>query len=203
MFIPPLLLTRAHTIPDPRSMTIYYLSAMNLRAALLEEHSKDQAEAIAKWVGGDQQKLEALLAYYFGDDWRITHRAAYAIAKITDRNPSLLDPYLHQFVEVLGKDAHDAVKRNSLRLFRDHKIPPELAGDLMEYCFDFAQDPTVPIAFQCFALHILDTLTWEEPDLRRELHLIIEHREQEDASPGYKSVARKIRKRDEKLRKQK
>ena len=70
-------------------------------------------------------------------------------------------------------------------------LPSALHGRVMSTCFNFVQAPETPIAVKAFSLSILSNLSVDYPEIRNELKLIIES-QWDDASPAFRSRARKI-----------
>ena len=50
---------------------------MDLRAELLEEHSKRQALRVADYIGNDPERFADLMCLFFGNEYRVTQRAAW------------------------------------------------------------------------------------------------------------------------------
>src|SRR5262245_59879650 len=86
---------------------------MNIREALLEVHSKAQAEKIADYVGKDSKRFHELMKLMMGPVYRITQRAAWPVSYCVERCPELVKPYFNDLVKQLEReDAHVAVRRN-------------------------------------------------------------------------------------------
>lgn len=170
---------------------------MNIREKILEEHSKENAESIAEWVGTDKKRLEQLIHIFLHDEYRVVQRSAYAVSKVADRNPKLMEPYLDEMVAKMKEpNTHIAVKRNVIRILQDVTIPEHLHGDVMNTCFDLLTDHKEAIAVRVFSMTVLDNLSLIYPEIKQELHTIIhEELESGHASAGFKSRAKKILKR--------
>jgi hypothetical protein len=65
---------------------------MNLRAALLEVHSKAQAEKISAYVGDDPERFGELIKLLLGPVYRISQRAAWPVSFCIERKPELVKP---------------------------------------------------------------------------------------------------------------
>ena len=55
---------------------------MNLREALLKEHSKKQMLKIVKYIGNDQQRFDELMKLFLESEYRITQRAAWPVRTV-------------------------------------------------------------------------------------------------------------------------
>lgn len=128
---------------------------------------------------------------FFNDEYRVTQRASWPIAMLAERNPELLKPYLKTLIYNLKSSVHDAVKRNSTKILLILEIPEELLGVTIDIMFKFLMDPKEPVAIKANAITIIYRLAQNEPDLIRELKLIIED-QLPYASPGFTSRAKKI-----------
>ena len=129
---------------------------------------------------------------FFGNDYRVTQRAAWPLSYIVQENPGLVAPYFAKLIDILQKPGvHNAVKRNITRLLQSIQIPKKYHGRIMTICFGFISDITTPVAVKAFSLTVLDNLSKNYPEIAPELKLIIEERwEQETAA--FRSRARKI-----------
>jgi hypothetical protein len=165
---------------------------MNIRQALLEEHSKQQTLAIAGYIGNNPERFSVLMSIFMGDEPRLTQRSAWALSYVIRKHPSLMGPYLAQTIDLLSdRSQPSAVPRNILRVLQDMEIPEALQGKVMDVCFGFISDPTAMIAFKAFSLSILHNLSRQYPEILPELELIIRDRWDQE-TPAFRSRARKI-----------
>lgn len=167
---------------------------MDIRKIILEDHTKENAEAIAEWIGTDKDRLKELIDIFLNDEYRAVQWAAFVVSKVADKNPQSLEPYLDDMVAKMKEQGpHIAVKRNVLRILQNITIPQHLHGDIMNTCFNYLADPKEAIAVRVFSMTVLDNLTKEYPEIKQELHTIIQDElEQGHASAGFISRAKKI-----------
>jgi hypothetical protein len=165
---------------------------MNLRETILAEHSKAQTNKIIRWVGQSQQRFDELLQLFLKDEYRVTQRAGWPLSYIGRKYPALVHKHLKKLINNLQKkDLHDAVKRNTVRLFEHIPILEKYHGDIMTICFDFIQSPEETVAVKAFSLAILGKLLPLYPDIANELKLVIEERWEHETA-AFHSRARKI-----------
>lgn len=165
---------------------------MDLRETILDEHSKEQTAKIVKYIGADEKRFAELMKLFFSGEYGVTQRAAWPMSYCVQKHPSLIQPYFKKILQVLGEPGnHDAVTRNILRLLQDVQIPKRFHGEVMNKCFEYITASDIPSAIKAFALTILENLSNEYPDIRKELQIIIEERFIHE-SPAFKSRARKI-----------
>jgi hypothetical protein len=147
---------------------------MDIRQALMAEHSKRQTMAIVEFIGDDAQRFGALMKLLFAGEYRLTQRAAWAMNYCAVRHPELIRPYLPKLLDSLDRDdMHDAVKRNVLRLLQYIEIPRRLAGRVYAHCVDLIDDAYEPVAVRAFALTVAGRIAKSEPHLLNELRLIV------------------------------
>lgn len=169
---------------------------MDIKAEILQEHSKQQAEKIAAWVGSDKKRLAQLIDVFLNGDSVLTQRSSWIVNLVNDKQPELVLPYLEQLVNRMNEPGvHVAVKRNVVRILEHTQDMPEaLHGPVMNACFDFLADPKEAIGVHCFSMVVLDNLSKVYPELRQELVALIEERLEQGASAGFKVRARRIMK---------
>jgi hypothetical protein len=181
------------------SLFSFYLSFMNLREALLQEHSKKQTLRIVSYISDDKDRFALLMHLFLGPEYRVTQRAAWAVSCCAENHPELLKGWLKKIVQNLSHPGlHDAVKRNSLRLLQFIPIPKYLQGQLANICFGLLQSTPEPVAIKVFSMSVLGNLCKEEPELKNELKLIIESH-LPHGSAGFISRGKKVLKQLERL----
>src|SRR5689334_8063342 len=99
---------------------------MNLREAILQEHSKKQTLKIVNFVGNNQERFDELVNLFLGDEYRVTQRGAWAASYIAEAHPELMRKHLKKIILNLEKPVHGAVKRNTLRLLQFIELPSSL-----------------------------------------------------------------------------
>lgn len=147
---------------------------MDIRQALLDEHSKRQTMRIVEFIGADAKKFKQLAEIFLSGEYVLAQRAGWAVSYCAKLNPKLVRPYLAKMLDQLERDdVHDAVKRNVVRILQYVEIPENLLGKVYSHCLDFIEDMDAPIAVRAFALLVAANIAEIEPDLRRELKLIL------------------------------
>lgn len=164
---------------------------MNIRQALLEEHSREQTLKISKYIDSDSKRFAELIKLFMGDEYRVTQRAAWVVSYCAQEHPQLVKPYLSRLVKNLEKPGlHDAVKRNTLKVLEMLSIPKALQGQVADTCFKFLVSQE-PIAMKAYSMTILLNICKEEPDLKNELRLIVEDMIPL-GSPGIRARGKKV-----------
>lgn len=160
-------------IPGARPSTNSGNAHMNLRAALLEVHSKAQAEKICRYVGSDPKRFAELMKYMLGPVYRLSQRAAWPVSYCIQRHPELITPYWGKLAGQLEReDAHVAVRRNVARLLQFVDIPKRYRGRVFDACYNLVADPLQPVAVRCFSMSVAAGIAKGEPELLAELRLV-------------------------------
>lgn len=165
---------------------------MKLRETILAEHSKKQTLKIVKWVGSDKKRFAQLVKLFLKDEYRVVQRAAWPISCIIIQHPELVKPYLGKFIALLTQEnLHPAVIRNILRLLQFVDVPKKYLGKLTNACFHLLISSDSPIAFKAFSMTILKNICIKEPELKRELKIVIEEMMKE-GSAGIRARGKKV-----------
>lgn len=165
---------------------------MNIRAALLEVHSKEQATMIPDYVGDDPERFAELMKHLLGPIYRLSQRAAWPVSLCIERNPNLVKPYFNVLIKQLERDdAHVAVKRNVARMFQFVEIPKRYQGRVFEACYNLLADPAETVAVRVFSMTVAAKLAENEPELLNELRLLAAKYPQA-ATAGFRSRARRV-----------
>lgn len=163
----------------------------DIKSKLLSLRYKSDVNEFIKWIAGDPTKFKALMDCFFDDNLRVCQKASWPVLHLGIKHPKLIKPYLSKMVKNLDQAPHDAVVRNTVRIFQDIDIPNKLSGELYEKCFGYLVDIKSPIAVKCFSMSILAKLAYQYPELSHELVSVIEE-QLPYASAGFKSRAKKL-----------
>lgn len=165
---------------------------MNLKESLPEYHSQTETKRILHWIDGSPQHFAELMDVFFSGNTRKNQYAAGIMIHCIDRWPYLLIPYIEKLILNLQNEGlHDAIKRNTVRVLQDVDIPENLHGVLAEICFNYLKNPAEAVAIKVFSMTIIDNLTQFYPELKEELHFILEE-QFPFQSAGFRSRAGKI-----------
>src|ERR1700758_549397 len=97
---------------------------MNIEEALLKEHSKTQMQKIVAYVGNDKKKFAELITLMLTAEYRVAQRAAYPVSYCVEKHPEVITPWFGKMIKKMGdRTAHDAIRRNALRILEDIDIP--------------------------------------------------------------------------------
>lgn len=175
---------------------------MNIKQALIDEHSKAQKDRIAEYVGHNSERFSIFMKIFLGGEEPLPQRAAWCLDVIYRNNPIATQRFFPELIERLADDsAHDAVHRNILKIFESEPIDvldEELQGRLIDLCFGFLANLQRPIAIRAYSMTVLYKFCLVYPEFSSELKLLIEEN-MKYGSAGIKSRGRKTLKALEKL----
>ena len=165
---------------------------MNLREAILAEHSKATCDRIVNWVGNSQRNFDELFNLFLNSEYRVNQRAAWPLSNCVIARPSFISKHFAKLLNNLQRPhLHDSVKRNTVRLLQYIDIPKKFHGKVMDICFRYVSSADEPVAVKAFSLSILQNLSKQYPEIKNEIRLIIEERWQHETA-AFHSRARKF-----------
>ncbi|RYY21768.1 MAG: hypothetical protein EOO04_17575 [Chitinophagaceae bacterium] len=165
---------------------------MKLKEIITQRHSKQNTAAAVKLLVENKKFVGELISYLSGDDKQLARRAAWVASELTRTNPGLIQPFVKKITaNLIKKNADDAVKRNTLRVFQWLAMPKPVHGLMMNLCFDIIVSNDEQPAVKANALSILEILYETYPGIGSELVSIIESR-YDNESPAFKTRASKL-----------
>ena len=165
---------------------------MNLREALMENHSLILMKSIKKYVGDDKKRFAELMNLSLADEKILAPRASWAALHAGDKRQDLLNPWIGKMLGQLSKSTHSSVKRNFLRLFQEIIIPEKYRGELIEVCYKLVFTLSEPIAVRVFALTVISNQVQFHPELKNELEIVVKDLILPGAPPAMISRGKKI-----------
>lgn len=163
---------------------------MDLKAAILKEHSKEQCRRIVTYVGKDTTRFAELMKLFLSGEYRVTQRSGWPLSYCVQDHPELIAPYFKKLLAFLKRtDVHKAVERNIMRMLQDVDIPERFEGEIMDACLRYIADPKAEVATKAFSLGVLKNLVKKYPDILPEIKMIIESRIN-DETAAFKSRAK-------------
>ncbi len=147
---------------------------MDLVKELRARHSKELMLKMVDYVGDDSGRFALVMDCFFHEEMRICQRASWAVSVIAEHQPQLIYPYLEQMLKQLDDPGHNALVRNTIRVFQFIDIPEEMEGEIFERCYNFLIDPKEAIAVRAFSITVLFNIVKKIPELAPELRLAIE-----------------------------
>jgi len=148
---------------------------MDVATEILGEHSRAVAERVVRWVGVDGKRLRVLMDIFLRGEYRLAQRSAMAVGLCAERHPALMGPYLKRMIDRMEEPGvHVAVRRAVVRSLQTVDIPPALMGRVADVCFRHLAAQDSAVAVRACAMTVLGRIAAREPDLAREVRLLIE-----------------------------
>lgn len=165
---------------------------MKIRTFLTSGHNKEITHQVVQYVGTDAGRFKELMDCFLSEEMRISQRAGWALGMIGEKHVELLNPYHCILLDCLKRDnAHNAIRRNIVRVYQFCEIPMELEAELYDVCINFISDFHEMIAVKAFSIRVCERIIEHYPELRTELSGVIRS-EIEHWSPGLKNRGRKF-----------
>jgi hypothetical protein len=165
---------------------------MNLVDELRKRHSKTIKDRIVRYIGSDAKRFNELVKIFVGNDDLLTRWAGWPLSDVVRKHPAMIAPHLKQVLKLVDRPkAHEAVKRDVMRLLQFIDIPGKLAGLAFDKAFTLFSDSGEAIAVRVFAMQVMADVAMKEPGLKNEVILAIEA-DLPYGSPAYRSRARRL-----------
>lgn len=161
---------------------------MNIKEALLSEHSKKQTIRIINYIGNDKKRFKILSNLFLGKDPLLNQRAAWPLSYICIENPGFIKPYIGKLLKNLShENLHDAVLRNTFRVFQEADIPERYCGIIFDLCIKNIKNPTLAHAIRVFSIGTATNICMNYPELKPELKLILKDLNSFPQAPSLKA----------------
>ena len=162
-----------------------------MKQKLFLENSKSYWIQLSKEIL-NEEKLEEIVALFLGDDKRVVQRAAAIIMTLADIESQLFAPYMHRLVMHLHHNPTETQKRNIVRIVDFVEVPTNLEVEVMNFCFQYLENPKESIAVRAFSMRVLGKLYTKYPEIKEELKTLVEMNLEQNPSPGIINCGNKI-----------
>ena len=164
---------------------------MNLKEALLKEHSKAQKNIIVEMIGDNKALFFELWTIIKTGEAPLPQRAVWVFDSCVAQHPALFDYILDDAIAFLPGNHHNAIHRNITKALSRTEIPERHQGVLYSLCIDWLLSPTIAVAIKAPCMTIAYNIAKPIPELQEELALVIKD-QMEFNSAGFTSRGRKI-----------
>ena len=120
----------------------------------------------------------------------VSWRAIWACEKVSEKHPGWFVPLLDDIIQRLLVCQHDGSKRLLLSILYNVPASSPVSVDLLNYCLDHMLAPQESIGVQALSIRMAYQLCKSEPELLKELQLILENADTEYYSTGVKTTIR-------------
>ena len=164
---------------------------MTLKEELFKGYSKPHTVYLANKIAPNQETFDELVELMLSPDMKISQRAAWIFSHCVEQRPWLIKKHLKLIINHLENPAHDAVKRNTLRVLQFIEIEEDEMGILADLCFKFLYSAKESIAIKAHSMTILYNIAKKYPELKNELKMAIQE-QLPFGSAGIKNRGNKI-----------
>lgn len=165
---------------------------MDLESYIRERHSREYAEKVAEYIGDDKKRFKELMNLFFVNDYRLNQRSSWAVLITIQKNPKLVKPYLPKMLKKLDEKVHDAVIRNTIRIFEVIEIPESIEGELYAKCYHYLTSLQYPVAIKAFSMTVASRIALKYPELQNEILETIDY-QLPHSTAAFKSRAKRVR----------
>lgn len=141
---------------------------------LKADPSRANIDYVSYLAGNDEEAFNDIFELIYSAPHPINQRAAGVLETILRNHPEMVLPYLDRMIDTLKDFNVDGVKRNFTKIFTCTHFSEAQKGKVVNLCFDLLQDKKESIAVRVFSMQVLYNISQTEPDLKKELALIIE-----------------------------
>lgn len=139
-----------------------------MKQKLFLENSKSYWIQLSKEILSED-KIEEIVALFLEEDKRVAQRAATIVMTLADIEPLLFAPYMHRLIMQLHHNPTETQKRNIVRIVDFVDIPITLEVEIMNFCFQYLENPKESIAVRAFSMRVLGKLYSKYPEIKAEL----------------------------------
>lgn len=167
---------------------------MDIEKLLLREQSRSNTDFLIEVLRVKSELFTEFWRIMMRNEDPVSRRSAWVVDCFTEYHPEYIENRIEELSVHLPDFKSDGLKRHSMRMLSRSKLPVENLGVLVDISFRWLQSPAESVAVKMYCVTILDRVTLIYPEFKSELRDIIEIQLNE-ATPGFKSIARKVLKR--------
>jgi hypothetical protein len=165
---------------------------MELESEIRNLRSKQQVEKIVRWIGTNANRFAQIMKLFLHGDQDISRRSAWVVSHCGERHPELVKPWLKAIIKRIQEPNIDnAIQRSIMRVLQYAEIPKSVQGTVANICFNYISDTKTAIGPQAFAMTVLSNIAKREPDLLKELSIIVRQM-LPYGTPAFRARAKKI-----------
>ena len=161
--------------------------------------SKLSIDALVQEICNQPKYLKDIYQLISDEKQVVSWRAIWTCEKVSELHPDWFIPLYNDILQPILACCHDGSKRLLLSILYNIPVPTPVPVDLLNYCLEHMLSPQESIGVQALAIRMAYKLCKQEPELLKELQLILENTDTEFYSVGVKTTIRntikKIRKR--------
>ena len=145
-----------------------------LKEELLGPHSTANTKLVAQHIK-NKQEIQALINLIDkAQPYPTPEAAAWCLRHSLEFNKSHHDFIGEQLIKKIGIIERDSLTKNILGVIKYTKFPESITGELTNHCLTFLTQPYRSKAVLYYSLEIMFEICQREPELFRELDLIVQ-----------------------------
>ena len=164
---------------------------MDLKELIMQEYSKVHANLVAEYILSKPELMPELLDIIYLFDDPVSKRASWSLKILSEKDSSIIDPYVDLMVDMLPKTNDIPILKLVLATLRMTHIPENKQGELLQFTSEVLTDSGSSIASLIYSIDIFYKLSVKEPDLLNELRIMLEQLIP-NGSPGVKNKCHKL-----------
>jgi hypothetical protein len=148
----------------------------DLKTLVIGIMGRKEAEWIANSAVENPVIFRKLIDYSYSDDDKLAFRSSWILAKVCDKEPAIIYPYLSEIVATLKNLNNESAQRSLLRIIslsEMNKLSKKHHGLLTDHCFEALKSNFSSIAIKAYSMEILYKLSKIYPGLVHELSATI------------------------------
>ena len=166
--------------------------AGEFRKALAVPINNLSIDALVQEICSQPEYLEDMYRLISDEEQTVSWRAIWACEKMSKLHPGRFVPLYDDILQKLLICRHDGSKRLLLSVLYNVPAPTPIPVDLLNYCLDRMLSPQESIGVQALCIKLAYELCKQEPELLKELQLILENTDSEFYSTGVRTTIRNI-----------
>lgn len=137
------------------------------------EISRRNIDLVTQYVIENEGGVQALVELVLENDPKVSHRAAWALEKVSEKQKEPAAVYLPMLVEQLNNFHHSGIRRCIAKVLMMHQIPETLEGEVLDFCLNMIESAKEPVAVKANCMAITFSLLPKYPELKNEVFEII------------------------------
>lgn len=160
---------------------------------LINSFGETEAQAVYQVVKQNGDFVGFAKRFMRHEDYHVARSALWALTKGTDKELSVLQPMLHEFIDLAMSTENSSVRRLSLNLVeRLEMTEDDLRTDFLDFCFEHMVDIEEFPGIQTLCMKLAYRMCQFYPELMDELKRTIEAMQIEYYKPAIKGLRTKI-----------
>jgi 8-oxo-dGTP diphosphatase len=162
--------------PGPEKNTVVTTDSENDDPEFIAMLNSTMGAKEVEWIAASAIEnpliFKKLFDYSISGDKKLSFHSSWALTKISDKNPGLLEAYIPYIIESLDKLENESTLRSFFRILSLSdigKIDQRYHGILAESCFSALRSGFSAIAVKAYSMEIIYKLALIYPELAHEL----------------------------------